>query len=287
MAGQRISSAAVEPPRPARGLAAFLRSAGWAAALGILPWGAAFAAETDPGFHQAASEHFTVHYDCVQAPEGVLSDLEMLHAKLALDLILFAPWAQTEKVSIYIYESSQTFHARTGAPEWSRGQADPARRSVQVCAGPGLRRILAHELAHLFFDDFFLSAPAGYGSERLRQPPVWLSEGVAVNMEWDYGLGQDQAAIRARARDHALPLKDFLAFDYRQQRADGEVSDWYVQAYSLVRYFMRSLPGSLFFEFCDALRRGVPMEQALGRTYGGVLPDIPALERHWRESLRD
>jgi len=237
--------------------------------------------------HRIASEHFTIHSEAFYPPEGLLNDLEGVNAKVARDLILFAPWAKDAHIDLYLYRSSDSYRTQTGAKSWNTGHVDFSRRAIYTFQSDQLRRVLAHELAHLFFDDFFLSASSSPAAGASPRPaPLWLTEGVAVNMEWDYGMDRDDPFVQARAKARLLPLRDFLSFDYHQDAHENRmVSDWYVQAYSLVHFLMRRYPGLLFFTFCDGLRQGAPVDEALRRAYGPIFPDLSALERRWRESL--
>ncbi|MCX5794294.1 MAG: hypothetical protein NTY77_02205 [Elusimicrobia bacterium] len=244
---------------------------------------AASAAEP-PEFQRVDSEHFTVYSEAFYPPEGLLNELEGLHAKVSLDLVLFSPWAKDAKIELYLYKSSDSYRAQPGVKPWTAAQVDLARRRISAFQSPDLRRILAHELGHLFFDDFFLAASSGSAAGHA---PRWLTEGVAVNMEWDYGLDQDRPFDPERAAKRMRPLPEFLAFDYQDDAHEARsVSDWYIQAYSLVRFLMRRFPGGLFFDLCDGLRRGLPLEEALRRAYGTAFPDLTMLERRWREDLK-
>jgi hypothetical protein len=237
-----------------------------------------------PEFSEVASAHFKVHSESFYPPEGLLNDLEAIHARVSLDLVLFAPWAKDAQIELYLYKSSDSYLAQTGARSWSAGHVDLARRAIYTYESKQLRRVLAHELGHLFFDDFFLTASSQTASGPLvRHAPLWLTEGVAVNMEWDYGLGQDHAFETVRANARLQPLAEFLAFDYHDDVHEARmVTDWYAEAYSLVHFLMRRYPGDLFFDLCDGLRQGMSFEESLRRAYGPAFPDLPTLERRWR-----
>jgi hypothetical protein len=249
--------------------------------------GPVLAAEPPP-FTEVASEHFKVHSESFYPPEGLLNDLEAIHAKVSLDLILFAPWAKDAQIELYLYKSSESYRTQTGAKDWTAGHVDLARRTISTYESRQLRRVLAHELGHLFFDDFFLTASSQTGAgHSARRAPLWLTEGVAVNMEWDYGLGQDHSFAGSLSKVQMQPLTEFLAFDYHGDVHEARlVADWYAQAYSLVHFLMHSFPGDLFFALCDGLRRGLPLEEALRSAYGPAFPDLGTLERRWRENIR-
>lgn len=225
-------------------------------------------------FRTVASTHFRVHHEASYAPAGVLNVLEGLHAKLLLDLLPFAPWAKDGVVDVYIYRDGDSYHGRTGAPAWAGGHINAAERRVHVFESDQFSRTMAHELGHLFFDDYFVSKGA--------PPPVWLNEGVASLMEWDYGLREEN---RPR-KDQVRPLGEFLAFNYhRHGGAGSEVSAWYRQAASLAEFLMRRFSRAQFTQFCDELRRGATLQEALPRAYGPQLPGVEELDRLWRAGL--
>jgi hypothetical protein len=131
--------------------------------------GADISTATFPLNQTLNSSHFTLHHQSPFAPPGILNVLEGLHAKLLLDLGAFSGWAYVEKIPVYLYESAESYHAGTGMPEWSGAYVDLTTRAVHAYDGPGFQRVMAHELAHLFFTRFF--------QDKMVAPPVWLNEG--------------------------------------------------------------------------------------------------------------
>lgn len=221
------------------------------------------------------SEHFLLRYEDPRLPPGILNDLEGLRAKLLLDLALFAPWAQEGRIEVRLYRDAESYRRQTGAPAWSGGQATLGLRRLDVFPGPSLRRTLAHEMAHLFFDDFFIA-----GSTRPARAPTWLSEGVAVRMEWDYGLSGE----RPEARGDPLPLAELLRWSSQDSHSSAAAARLYAQAYGLTRFLMTRFTPHQFFLFCDALRSGGSLDASLAASYGLPMPDSRALERLWLES---
>ncbi|HRY28705.1 MAG TPA: hypothetical protein P5079_01560, partial [Elusimicrobiota bacterium] len=204
-----------------------------------------FAAQELP--HFIASRHFSVQYESPYPPAGVLNTLEGLHAKLLLDLLPFAPWAKDGKIQVVLYSSAERYRAVEVMPAWAGGHVDVKARRIFLFEGDEFRRTMAHEMAHLFVQDYF----AARGSV----PPDWLNEGVAMRMEGDYG-----GAVSSGGRElkEASPsLEAFFNLNYRHaaQRPE-EVALWYGQAGSLAGYLMRQFPRGQFVAFCDRLRNG-------------------------------
>lgn len=223
--------------------------------------------------------HFNIHHESPYAPVGITGLLEGLHAKLMLDLQEFAPWAQSARTEVFVYADADSYVRRTGIPAWSAAFAVPEKRQVHCYESSDLQRILAHEMAHLFFTPFF--------TEKEASPPAWLGEGVAKVMEFSYGQeAQTGHMNRHSFAQGAIPLEKLFAFDYHHQPATSQsLSQWYEQSTSVTAYLMRRLSRPSFIRFCDALRNGKETSAALQAAYGFQVPDVAALDRLWRESL--
>ena len=227
------------------------------------------------------STHFVLHYEEQMAPAGVLNTLEGLHAKLLLDLGVFSPWAYRESIQVYLYRDGNSYAAHTGMNSWTLAHINVEKKTVYGHSASEFQRVLAHELGHLFFSQYFLAKSTA--------PPLWLNEGVATMMEWQYGLESDQKAMdRQLIAAGPIPFDQFLAYNYAHAgAADGEsVGLWYNQAQSVTRYLMRGFPQAQFLKLCDGLRRGRSLDDSLQAAYGLAIPNTAALERLWRENLR-
>lgn len=226
------------------------------------------------------SAHFRLHHEGALAPAGVVYLLENLHARLSLDLGLFLAAAPSGVLDVYLYASSDSYRARAAPSPWAA--AHIRGRAIYGYESPAFQQTLAHELGHYFFDGYFLA--------KSTMPPLWLNEGVAQMMEWEYGMEKQSAAVdQWLAREGAIPFGEFFKFAYHDAPADdagGEaVTKWYRQAMSLTRYLMREFPPVLFLRFCEQLRAGRALDAALAAAYGAGLPDAAALERQWRASI--
>jgi hypothetical protein len=232
-------------------------------------------------FPQKTSSHFHVYHESPLAPAGVMNVLESLHAKMLLDLIEFAPWASGETVDVVIYKNDVSYHDATGMPAWGGGHADMGNKAVFVFESDNFQRTMAHELTHLYFDDYFVKEG--------KHPPTWLNEGMATMMEWDYGWNQQEAQFpAAKVADRFMPLDRFFAFDYYDSGATGEtVSLWYMQASSLVRYLFRRFPRSQFVSFCRSIKEGKSVDDSLKAAYSLQIPNAATFERLWRENLKN
>jgi len=243
----------------------------------FLPAGLAFADEAS--LRRIDSPHFIVYYESSYPPAGLLNDLEGLHVKLLMDLNDFVPWASEEKITVTVFSDPQSYKRNTGVMEWAGGHVLLAERKIFVYESDNFRRVMAHEMAHLFLEDFF--------ARKKSKAPSWLTEGVATTMEWDYGLEASRPLEQARFLDEMEPLEDFLRFDYHQHARPAEsISLWYRQAYSLVRFMMRRFSPVQFFHFCGHVADGKTVDQSLALAYGVQMWDVPSLEKIWREHVQ-
>jgi hypothetical protein len=226
------------------------------------------------------SSHFVLHFEDSLAPAGVLNTLEGLHAKLLLDLGAFSPWAYQESIHVYLYRDGTSYAAHTGMNPWTVAHINILEKKVYGHSSSDFQRVLSHELGHLFFTQFFLT--------KSTTPPLWLNEGVATMMEWQYGLESDQKAMdRALLASGTIPFSQFLTFNYFHAGASegAGVGLWYNQAQSVTRYLMRGFSQAQFLTFCEGLRAGRTMDESLRAAYGLALPSVDALEQQWREHL--
>ena len=257
-----------------------------AAGLCFLPKGlSSFGGNEDIGVFSDSrvvrSSHFVLHFEDPLVPAGVMNTLEGLHAKLLLDLGTFSPWAYREPFHVYLYKDGPSYAAHTGMHSWTVAHIIVQNKTVYGYPGEKFQRVFAHELGHLFFSQYFLAASTA--------PPLWLNEGVATLMEWQYGLETDEKAMdRQLIAAGPIPFDQFLAFNYDHAgAADGEsVGLWYNQAQSVTRYLMRRFSQTQFLKLCDGLRHGRSLDDSLQAAYGLAIPNTPALERLWQENLR-
>lgn len=226
------------------------------------------------------STHFRLHHEERVAPAGIVYLLENLHARLSLDLGLFLAAAPGGVLDVYLYASSTSYRNHAAPSPWAAAHIHG--NAIYGYDSPAFQQTLAHELGHHFFVGYFLLKSTA--------PPLWLNEGVAQMMEWEYGLEKQSGAVdRWLTREGTIPFDVFLKFAYHDAPADDaggdEVTKWYRQAMSVTRYLMREFPPVLFLRFCENLRAGKTLDAALAAAYGGGLPDVGALERQWRDAL--
>ncbi|HOW28229.1 MAG TPA: hypothetical protein PK876_06985 [Elusimicrobiota bacterium] len=234
--------------------------------------------QAEPAMKEFSTAHFVAQHESYYPPAGIANVLEELHGKLLMDLAPFAPWAQSGTIRVSLYKSPDSYRQATGAAPWVGGHIDVSQRKIFTFESPDFQRTMSHELAHLLFEDYFLS--------QNQQAPLWLNEGVASLMESDYGGSDDLDDEDALLRYHPIPMDEFFRFNYHTSAPTGpEVLKWYAQARSVTAFLMRRFSQGQFVTFCDSLRGGADTGTALKRAYYLQIPDSATLERLWRDSL--
>jgi hypothetical protein len=133
--------------------------------------------------------------------------------------------------------------------------------------------VIPHEMAHVF-----------YGGAVFRDTwvgvPTWFNEGIAVYNE-RHDHSRDQTLVLAAAeREELVPLR--LMSARGGSVVEGEVAEWYAQAWSLVDYIADIYGEDVLGELILTMSANVPFEQALAQTTG---LDMVQYETDWRAWL--
>jgi hypothetical protein len=231
------------------------------------------------GFQKSVTRHFNVYAEEYEASDRFLELIENLHGNLMLDLAPFSPWASDQKVSIFLFKSQEAYRRVTGRPPWSGGASSVPKRKVYVYESEELPGILAHELTHIYFDGFFLGGSTD---------PLWLSEGMATLLQVERGLSAPNWLRENLAKlegGEGLPFETFMDVSTTSGWSDDKVRLWYAEAYSVVRYLIRTQYRSSFYKFASYIRDGRPVPEALYRAYGAPYTRVRALEIAWRHEV--
>ncbi len=216
-------------------------------------------------WHLKSSPHFEIYHESSWSPASISLEMERMYASMRMSMAMFAPWMIKEKAKIYIYASQDSYlNGEFAPPKWSKGLAYSARKTIVVYDtgdAAKLKAVIAHELGHLYFE--------GYFAEKLKYPPQWLNEGLAVYLE-DSSFPEGGPWGRALAyfpEARRYPFDRFFDLKIDQLDSDARIADWYLQAYGAVLYLYRPSQRLQFKGLCEALRSGEGLQDALWKYY--------------------
>ena len=81
-------------------------------------------------------------------------------------------------------------------------------------------------------------------------------------------------------------LKEMMRVTTLSGVSDASVRLWYTEAYSVVRFLIRSKWFVSYYQFCKNLRDGSPIHEALYKAYGMPYNRLSALELAWRYDIK-
>jgi hypothetical protein len=108
--------------------------------------------------------------------------------------------------------------------------------------------------------------------------PAWLNEGLAVYMQTGPGQDYSSAINNAIRRDQTFTLRQIFS----QPGDASQISLFYGQSYSVVKFMVEKYGREKFIEFLSKFRDGVRLEDAIQQTYG---LSVDGLDNAWRESV--
>ncbi len=236
--------------------------------------------EAPPGFTMEKTRHFVIYEEGAEVSKKLIENVETLHGNIMLDLVAFSPWTRDKKVFVYFTNKQDTYQRMTGRPAWSGGTSSLSERKIYLFKSEEAFGILAHELAHIYFDSFFTAD---------RPSPLWLSEGVATYVQSERGystpkwLSQNLALL---GKGEGFKLSDLVLIENMKGADEETVRLWYAQSYSIVRFLTKMKAGEAFYIFCNRLKDGLPVHQALFQAYGMPYNKLSSLEYAWRYDLK-
>lgn len=216
-------------------------------------------------WHVKAAPHFEIMHESAWSPASISLEMEKMYASMRLNLAMFAPWMVKEKTKVYIYSSQQSYlGGEFNPPRWSKGLAYSSKKTIVVFDTGDMQKlkaVIAHELTHLYLESYF--------AEKLKYPPQWLNEGLAVYLEdavFPEG-GPWGKALAYFPPDRRIPFARFFDVKIDQLDSDNAIADWYLQAYGTVMYLYTPRTRLQFKSFCEAVRAGKPVDDALWSVY--------------------
>jgi len=180
-------------------------------------------------------------------------------------------------VKVFVYDSAQDMEPVVLARQTSPDEGSITLGEVVVSDTAVVARdfspldILRHELTHIVMRSA-VSGPFG-------ALPAWLEEGVAV-----YGQSQPMPDMEAALQSAIENNRPFTVRSLSSASAGdgGNVSLFYGQSYSVVRYLIDEHGEEKFRALLAAFREGSQTDDALTQVYGF---DQDGLENAWRASV--
>jgi hypothetical protein len=221
--------------------------------------------------------HFTIFYEGNWQLPFVSMELERLYNLMNMNLSYFAPWMKNEKTNIYIYSSYETYiNGEFKPPKWSKGLAFWDKKTIVVYNDNKKKNLfptIAHELTHLYFESFFAT--------KLKHPPIWLNEGLAVYIEDKSYDGESlwDKALRYSPKTSFMKFASFFKTEVNSLKSDDEIANWYLQAYGIVRYLKETYSNVSFYKFCTDILNNEDIEKSIWKNFR--ISDVYDFERKW------
>jgi tetratricopeptide (TPR) repeat protein len=227
--------------------------------------------ETESGFREGQTSHFTLHYEGAATPQLAAQILQALEEDFRSEQAEFR-FAPQEPIAVVLY-TQQTFRDITQAPSWA-GAGNDGRIRVPVqgltSVSDELARVLKHELTHTFI--------RGKTQNRC---PQWLHEGLA---QWMEGRRSDRYAplLIAAYEQHAYPQLRYLEHSW-DSFSGPQAGFAYAGSLATVEYIISTAGMWGIERLLDTLVSGTAVEPALGSALQTTYAD---LERATAEYLR-
>ena len=231
-----------------------------------------------PGFLTGETFNYLIYREKQAVGEQLKSVLDTIHGNLMLDLTPFTLVSKPNKILVMIFGEKESYMSFTKRPPWSGAASDLKADTMYVLEGRSFYPLSVHELTHLYFDGYFLPAIS----------PLWLSEGMAVYMQI-YATKQKPGWVDGSLRNilagRYIPLENMMDTDDLSNLTTEQAEIWYTQAYSLVDYLLNERSRDEFYQFCNELKSGAPVHQALYRAYGMPFTKVSVLQNVWLHDL--
>ena len=231
-----------------------------------------------PGFLTGETFNYLIYREKQAVGEQLKSVLDTIHGNLMLDLTPFTLVSKPNKILVMIFGEKESYMSFTKRPPWSGAASDLKADTMYVLEGRSFYPLSVHELTHLYFDGYFLPTIS----------PLWLSEGMAVYMQI-YATKQKPSWVEGSLRNilagRYIPLENMMDTDDLSNLTTEQAEIWYTQAYSLVDYLLNERSRDEFYQFCNELKSGAPVHQALYRAYGMPFTKVSVLQNVWLHDL--
>ena len=232
------------------------------------------------GFFSALTNNYLVYREAKQIPQNLKDLLANIHGNFVLDVIPFSVVSDFKRIFLMLFRTKESYTSYTQRPSWSVASTDVAAQSIFILENSNFKTNFIHELAHIYFDGFFLPS----------QAPLWLSEGFAVYIQTQNQTNQDKKWLKNHLTSFSngqyIEFAEFMQAKDLQNYSKEDVLLWYAQAYSVVDYLMTSKTRDEFYQFCKNLKEGMAPSRSLYRAYGMPFNKISSLEYAWQAYMQ-
>ena len=215
-------------------------------------------------FSEEKSDHFVVYFKDIPGDfvANVLEYCERYYEELTekLGFKRFDYWTWEKRAKVYIYPDKETFEKETKQPGWAGGVASYAEKTIWTFPHESgfFDTLLPHEIGHIVFREVV-------GSHN--NVPLWLEEGVASYLEQAKRIGAEKTALDALMDKTFISYKTLEKIDELTLRTMGDVNLFYAESTCLVNYLIEKYGIEAFNNFCQKLKDGKSLDDALSFAY--------------------
>ena len=232
----------------------------------------------DPGANETQSLHFVVKAYGSDPARTVSDQAEAAYGRIMTDTGLYS-FRPRELYRIVVYGSQDEYRKKTGQPDWSGGLA--VGNALYLYLSPRLPPVLSHEMTHLIWYEYMRG--------RLPQEHRWINEGLAVYEEFKaaapLGTGGMFQQLLPMLKAQPISMDQMQRLVPASERA-YDVSLWYAQSESMVRFMIERGGRIGFGQFLAALRDGQTLDGAVAAGFPGQWRTLAELEADWRRGLQ-
>jgi len=233
------------------------------------------------GFFSALTNNYLVYREKREVSQSLKDLLANIHGNFVLDVMPFSVVSDFKRIFLMLFRTKESYTAYTDRPSWSVAATDVEAQSIFIMENSNFQTNFVHELAHIYFDGFFLPS----------KPPLWLSEGFAVYIQTQKQTAKEKKWLKPYLNNFAqgkyISFEEFTKAQDLEDYSKEDVSLWYAQAYSVVDYLLTSKTRDEFYQFCKNLKEGMAPGRSLYRAYGMPFNKMSSLEYAWQGYLHN
>lgn len=252
-------------------------------ALLVIPAAESYSAPRQEKWVEHRAKHFLIYYKNV--PQDFIATLEeqaeYYFDEITHDLVVYrnTTWIQDNRARIYVYDDQQDYISAANNMKWSHGITETRKKVIRTFPSSHgfFDSTLPHELAHIIFREF-----VGFQSN----VPTWLDEGVATNQEKAKRWGAHKTVLNAIKQGKFIPLGELKNVVLNQNVNQEILNLYYAEAASIVNFMKTELGSFRFYNFCENLKRGHSLDNAIKLTYVRF-ENVDDLNKAWIKFLED